>query len=188
MVWDGARNDKGVKVWPSGGRAALNSMTIGDNCGNNAVMCWIQKDLTSDWRTRPLSDWDDLVEQGTNTLSPLVDMRTTDLDRVKNRGGKILMWHGGSDPLINWEQSTYYYRQVADAYGGQQEIEPWFRFFLAPGVGHCSGGVGPNPVAPFDQMVKWPSPSTRRRHRGRTTASAATTPRCATRSRGADRR
>src|SRR5262249_53590522 len=59
MVGDGAHNDRGTKVWPSGGRAAVNSMTIGDNCGNNAIMYWIQQDMTSNWRTRPLSDWDD---------------------------------------------------------------------------------------------------------------------------------
>jgi Tannase and feruloyl esterase len=155
MVWDGARNDKGTKVWPSGGRAAVNSMQIGDNCGNNAVMCWIQKDMTSDWRTRPLSDWDNLIELGARTLSPHVDMRSTDLDRVKRNGGKILMWHGGSDPLINWEQTSYYYRQVANEYGGFDKLSRWFRFFLAPGVGHCGGGVGPQPQALFDTMVKW---------------------------------
>lgn len=155
MVWAGSSNDHGVSVWPSGGRAALNSMTIGDNCGNNGVMCWIQKDMNFDWRTRPLSDWDDLMEVGTNTLSPYVDMRDPNLDRAKNAGAKILMWHGGADPLINWEQTSYYYHTVAAHYGGASNVTPWFRFFLAPGVGHCRGGAGPSPTDPFQQMVNW---------------------------------
>jgi hypothetical protein len=155
MIWDGARNDRGTRVWLSGGHAAVNSMVVGDNCGGNAVMCWIQKDMTSDWRTRPLSDWDDLMELGTNTLSPLIDMRSTDLDLVKNRGGKILLWHGGADPQIPWEQTSYYYRQVANNYGGYEALSPWFRFFLAPGVTHCGGGNGPQPQAMFENMVNW---------------------------------
>jgi hypothetical protein len=163
MVWDGARNDHGTRVWLSGGRAALNSMVVGDNCGaaldnntrNNAIMCWIQKDMTSDWRSGPLSNWDDLMQLGTNTLSPYIDFRDFTLDLVKSKGGKILMWEGGADPLINYQQNTYYYQTVASNYGGVENLKPWFRFFLAPGVGHCSGGVGPNPVDPFQQMVTW---------------------------------
>src|SRR5262249_53391377 len=125
------------------------------NCGGNGVFCWIQKDMTSDWRTRPLSDFDDLLQVGTHILSPYVDMRSNEFDLVRNHGGKILMWHGGSDQLINWEQSSYYYREVANNYGGFDKLSRWFRFFLAPGVTHCGGGVGPQPQAMFDTMGNW---------------------------------
>ena len=65
------------------------------------------------------------------------------------------MWHGQTDQLIPWRQSVHYYREAAQHFGGFDRLQPWFRFFLAPGVNHCGGGVGPQPQALFDTMVAW---------------------------------
>ncbi len=45
-------------------------------------------------------------------------MGTPNLDLTRNQGGKILMWHGGSDQLIPWQQNAYYYNVVTDYYEG----------------------------------------------------------------------
>lgn len=155
MVWNTARNDKGKKVWPSGGRTAAMSMVVGDGCGANAVMCWIKKDMTFDWRTLPLSAWDDIVQEGSNSLSPHLDMHDFALNVAKNNGAKILMWHGGNDPLIPWPATVYHYNKAIDHFGGLANVTPWFRFYLAPGVGHCGGGGGPQPQSLFNVMVDW---------------------------------
>jgi hypothetical protein len=80
------------------------------------------------------------------------------LDKFKSHGGKIIMWHGMADPLIRWRGSKDYYRRVATYYGhGKADfarLQSWFRYFPAPGVGHCGGG-GPSPVNIFDVLVNW---------------------------------
>jgi hypothetical protein len=83
------------------------------------------------------------------------------LDRVrKARHKKILAWHGGADDLIPTENSLNYYIRVASRYGKGKTpdfdaLHPWFRYFRAPGVGHCGGGSGPQAQNLFDTMVNW---------------------------------
>jgi hypothetical protein len=159
MVLDGARNDLGQRLFVPYGRGAAAGMVVGasgpNGNGANGVFAWANKDLTYDFRTRPLSEWDDLHQLATTDVGPYVDMRSPDLDLTRDRGGKILMWHGLADQFIPWQQNVYYYNQVVDRYQGFEHVTPWFRFFLAPGVTHCGGGVGPQPLNLFNLMVDW---------------------------------
>jgi hypothetical protein len=158
MSMEGAKNDKGAKVWVPYGKGSKASMVVGTTgTGGNGIYGWANKDMTYDFRTHPLSDWDDVDQLGTNVAGPYVDMGSTNLDLVKNRGGKILMWQGLADQLIPYEQNIYYFNEVIDNYGGQANINDWYRFFLEPGVTHCGGGVGPQTSDQllFDTMVNW---------------------------------
>jgi hypothetical protein len=66
------------------------------------------------------------------------------------------MWHGFADQLIVPEGTIDYYDAVTHALGGGYERTQQFaRLFMAPGVGHCGGGNGPQPQAIFDAVVDW---------------------------------
>ncbi len=67
-----------------------------------------------------------------------------------DRGGKLLMYHGWADPNIVATNSINYYERVAAVLGGKSAIRGSFRLFMVPGMGHCSGGDGPNV---FDMMT-----------------------------------
>jgi hypothetical protein len=82
--------------------------------------------------------------------------------------GKIVMWQGAMDNEIYWEDSIEIYREVSTLFGHGnadfQGMQSWFRYYHAPGVGHCGNGVGASPVAVtlqdgqtqiFDDLVKW---------------------------------
>ena len=159
MAMEGAHNDLGQKVWVGYGRGSMAAMGVpppgASGTGGNGIFGWANKDMTYDFRLHPLSDWDDVHQLGTRTVGPYVDMGSPNLDLTKNRGGKILMWHGLADQLIPFEQNIYYYNKVVDNYNGLDNVTPWFRFFLAPGVTHCGGGVGPQPQNLFNTMVNW---------------------------------
>jgi hypothetical protein len=156
MALDGSRNDLGKRVWFPSGRATDLSLNLPANgLGGNGIFGWANKDLTFDWRTGPRSDWDDLVQLATNTFGDDVDMSSPDLSLARDNGAKILMWHGLADNLIPFQSNNYYYSKVLDFYGGAANVSPWYRFFLAPGVAHCGGGVGPQPQNLFDRMVAW---------------------------------
>jgi feruloyl esterase len=74
-----------------------------------------------------------------------------------DRGGKLIQYHGWADPQISPANSTQYYTRVVDALGGAGKVHDSYRLFMAPGMGHCGGGEGPNTfdmVAALEQWVE----------------------------------
>ena len=61
-----------------------------------------------------------------------------------DRGGRLIQYHGWSDPQISPSSSTQYYSRVIQTLGGGSAVHGAYRLFMAPGMGHCSGGEGPN--------------------------------------------
>ena len=74
-----------------------------------------------------------------------------------DRGGKLIQYHGWSDPQISPASSTQYYTRVLETVGGAARVHGSYRLFMAPGMGHCGGGTGPNSfdmVAALEQWVE----------------------------------
>ena len=74
-----------------------------------------------------------------------------------DRGGKLIQYHGWADPQISPSSSTQYYTRVVEALGGAARVHGSYRLFMAPGMGHCGGGAGPNTfdmVAALEQWVE----------------------------------
>jgi feruloyl esterase len=71
-----------------------------------------------------------------------------DLKPFFDRGGKLLMWHGWSDPQVPAEHSPIFFETVRRTVG--IEAERSLALFMLPGVRHCGGGPGPDS---FDKMA-----------------------------------
>ncbi|KAF2864781.1 feruloyl esterase B precursor [Massariosphaeria phaeospora] len=72
-----------------------------------------------------------------------------DLSAFHGKGGKILSYHGMSDALIPTGSLTYFYNQVHRTLKPRGiELDSFFRAFLVPGMGHCSGTF-PSTNAPW---------------------------------------
>ena len=74
-----------------------------------------------------------------------------------SHGGKLIQFHGWADPQISPANSTQYYERVVETLGGPRKIHGSYRLFMAPGMGHCGGGDGPNTfdvVAALDAWVE----------------------------------
>lgn len=66
-----------------------------------------------------------------------------DLSAVRDRGAKILHYHGQMDAIITSENSPRYYEHVAKTMNASpEELDEFYRFFRISGTGHCSGGDG----------------------------------------------
>ncbi|KAK6439407.1 Feruloyl esterase [Oleoguttula sp. CCFEE 5521] len=66
-----------------------------------------------------------------------------DLSAFKNRGGKVIQYHGQADSIITSTNSPRYYNFVADTMAlPSSEMDSFYRFFRISGMDHCSGGVG----------------------------------------------
>jgi feruloyl esterase len=72
-----------------------------------------------------------------------------------DRGGKLIQYHGWSDPQISPFNSTQYYTRVLDKVGGAAAIRNAYRLFMAPGMGHCGGGEGPNAFDMVNALEQW---------------------------------
>jgi feruloyl esterase len=72
-----------------------------------------------------------------------------------DRGGKLIQYHGWSDPQISPGNSTQYYARVSEALGGAGAIDQAYRLFMAPGMGHCGGGEGPNTFDMVGALERW---------------------------------
>ena len=72
-----------------------------------------------------------------------------------DRGGKLLSYHGWSDPQISPANVTQYYNRVVDAIGSREEVHDSYRLFMAPGMGHCGGGAGPSRFDMLAALEQW---------------------------------
>jgi feruloyl esterase len=63
----------------------------------------------------------------------------TNLSSFQGRGGKLLFFHGVSDPWFSAIETVQYYEQLARD-NAPTPIKDWSRLFLVPGMAHCSGG------------------------------------------------
>ena len=72
-----------------------------------------------------------------------------------DRGGKLIQYHGWSDPQISPATSAQYYVRAVEASGGAARVSGSYRLFLAPGMGHCAGGEGPNTFDMVSALEHW---------------------------------
>ena len=64
----------------------------------------------------------------------------TNLSTFSSHGGKLIFYHGVSDPWFSAKDTIDYYQRMSMANGGEAKVKDWSRLFLSPGMGHCSGG------------------------------------------------
>ncbi len=65
----------------------------------------------------------------------------TNLSSFTAHGGKLIFFHGMSDPWFSALDTVRYYEQLGrDSANGPGPVDGWSRLFLVPGMSHCAGG------------------------------------------------
>lgn len=116
---------------------------------------WVYLDPQWDWRSVKPEGFLQYFRDNVEKVGPMMASDDPDLSGFRERGGKLVIWHGWSDQLINASGSIDYYDRVARQMGGLKRTQQFARLFMAPGVAHCAGGSGPQPQRPFDAVVNW---------------------------------
>jgi feruloyl esterase len=98
-----------------------------------------------DYRTLDFSDIARYRNAVTDALDP-------DLKPFFAHGGKLIQYHGWSDPQIPPRHSVDYYRSVVAEMGN---VDSSYRLFMVPGMQHCGGGNGPNQFHALAALERW---------------------------------
>lgn len=84
-----------------------------------------------------------------------MDALDTDLKPFFDRGGKIVSYHGWSDPQISPASTVQYYQGVLDKMGGAAKVHANYRLFMVPGMNHCGGGTGTDQWDKLTVLENW---------------------------------
>ena len=161
LIHQGPRSAQGTQLWkPFPWGITYNAVVL---VGPDWSAMW------NDWyRFFVMKDGDYDVES-LDTLEELTDLFATsiaeyagtigtdnpDLAGLRDTGHKLLSWHGSADDTIPLEDTIAYRKDVESIMGGNDAVNEFYRFFVAPGVSHCILGDGAYPVDAFEALFEW---------------------------------
>ncbi len=94
-------------------------------------------------------------KEALSAVQPLVDSMSTNLTTFAAHGGKLIFYHGDSDPWFSPLDTFGYFKDMAAANGGLDAVSKWSQFYLVPGMAHCGGGPGLDEFDLLGAMVDW---------------------------------
>ena len=103
-----------------------------------------------DWTKFPIESEAEGIDRAT---AELLDAKSTDLSRFRERGGKMISYFGWADTAINPIPITQYYESLDDAMDSAPQ--DFFRLFMVPGMFHCGGGAGADQMDVMTPLIEW---------------------------------
>lgn len=76
-----------------------------------------------------------------------------ELAEFRDSGGKMLVFHGSSDPVFSVVDTTNWYLKLDENNGG--DAEEFARFYRVPGMPHGAGGPSTDDFDVFSPLVAW---------------------------------
>ncbi len=83
----------------------------------------------------------------------MVAAESPDVDAYVRHGGKLLFFHGVSDPVFSVKDTVRYVDALRQSYG--QRTDDIARLFTVPNMAHCSGGPATDQYDGLGALVKW---------------------------------
>jgi len=157
QMYSGAHYTSGARVyppWPRGMEFAL-AMARSDMVaalGASTYRDMVFENPQWDYHT---INYDRDVKAADAKIGAVMNDGSTDLKEFRSAGGKLILWHGWSDPLISPLHTIGYYDKLAKDLGGAAPVADFARLFLAPGVTHCGGGPGPDTFDSVAALETW---------------------------------
>ena len=111
----------------------------------------VYQDPGWDWRTFDL----DRDAAKANAIDKDVDELDPNLAAFAKHNGKLLLYHGWADQQVAPGSTIDFYKSVLDSSGDSARASEWMRLFMIPGMGHCSGGEGPDTFDKISLIEQW---------------------------------
>lgn len=164
-LWEGVKTTDGRQIWPGlmpGGEAGPGGWTnwitgAGPGRGGHLNLgipffkFFVFDDPSWDYHTfrfEPSDGFDSDIDYLDSKLGALFNAIDPDLSAFRARGGKMIQYHGWSDPDITPLNSVNYYESVLKTMG--PNTQEFYRLFMVPGMQHCNGGPG---ATTFDMLA-----------------------------------
>jgi feruloyl esterase len=114
-------------------------------------------DSSWDWKTFDFADPADYEAhlKAEAKYAPILNATNPNLRAFRDRGGKLLQYHGWNDQLISAQNSIDYYESALSFFGAGTDVPAFYRLFMAPGMAHCAGGTGPNAFDMQAALEQW---------------------------------
>lgn len=77
----------------------------------------------------------------------------TNLSALKQRGAKLIVYHGTSDPVFSSNDTTDWYQRLMAANCG--DASNFARLYTVAGMNHCSGGPAADQFDMLTPMIAW---------------------------------
>jgi hypothetical protein len=153
-IYTGSRNSRGEEIYPGylpGGQSGLAGWGLwisgatpqtglqyafATQGGANMIYQNAAWDFRAFNPDRDVKVADDAMGQRLNAVDP-------DLKGLRDRGGKLILYHGWSDAALAPTATIDYYRNVIAKMGAKQTAD-FVRLYMVPGMQHCAGGPGPD--------------------------------------------
>jgi hypothetical protein len=84
-------------------------------------------------------------------MTPPGHERPTYMRQLAQRGGKMIAYHGVSDPIFSAEDTRAWVERVRDTPGAEDAV----RYFPIPGMNHCRDGLATDQFDLLAPLVKW---------------------------------
>jgi hypothetical protein len=78
-----------------------------------------------------------------------------DLSGFKSVGGKMILYQGWADEVVDPIGPTEYYEKVERVMGGRAQTQDFFRLYMIPGQGHIPGNVGAESTDYVQALENW---------------------------------
>ena len=111
----------------------------------------VYQDPDWDWRSFDLAR--DFAKA--NAVNRDIDELDPHLAAFARHGGKLLIYHGWADQQVAPGSSVEFYQQVRALSPDPSRASNWVRLFMAPGMGHCGGGEGPDTFDTVSALERW---------------------------------
>ncbi len=94
----------------------------------------------------------------TTPVADFMRADSSDLSGFKNRGGKLVVVQGVSDPVFSINDTLRWWKEVDQVNNGT--ASDFARVFAVPGMNHCAGGPATDQFDAFAALTAWVEKST----------------------------
>ncbi|RKU47864.1 hypothetical protein DL546_008627 [Coniochaeta pulveracea] len=164
-TWDGPKYSNGDFMWYGYEIGVDLSTAARTTCGTNGTCVpagrvtsvfwyleYVLRDLTANVTSLTHAQYDQLYLAMKRAFAGSVQAAEPRISGFQQAGGKMITYHGLADTSITPNSTLHYYQEVSHAL---PNITDFYRYYRVPGLGHCWGGNGGQPVHLFDQLRQW---------------------------------
>ena len=169
-LWAGMKTADGRQIWPGlvpGGEAGpggwanwITGPAPGRSGHLNLGLPFFRYFLFDDpawdyhsFRLVASDGFDSDIDLLDSKLGALFNAINPDLSAFKALGGKLIQYHGWSDPDITPLNSINYYETVLKTMGSN--VPGFYRLYMVPGMQHCNGGPGATTFDMVPALDQW---------------------------------